>query len=225
MFVKAPLRIQVYKEKLPNISLPPEPVVTRWGTWLEAAIFYTDNYHHIKNIVSDFAESSESITKCKNLFHKKEITEQLAFIKANYSFLSKHITQLETSQMVLTEAINIVDITETYLKSVPGPTGKTILNKFNNVISKNDGYRKLVAVSKILSNIQSDVDTDCDLNLTGEQISALKYAPITSVDVERSFSSYKEILTDRRQKFTVENIEKHAIIKWHSMATNENDNY
>jgi hypothetical protein len=32
VFIKAPLRVQVYREKLPGIPLPPEPVLTRWGT-------------------------------------------------------------------------------------------------------------------------------------------------------------------------------------------------
>lgn len=33
------------------------------------------------------------------------------------------------------------------------------------------------------------------------------YAPVVSVDLERSFSQYKRILTDRRQNFTFGNIE------------------
>jgi hypothetical protein len=43
-------------------------------------------------------------------------------------------------------------------------------------------------------------------------IGKLKYAPITTVDVERSFSAYKNILSDRRHNFTMANIEQHLII-------------
>ena len=32
------------------------------------------------------------------------------------------------------------------------------------------------------------------------------YAPLTAVDVERSFSAYKNLLTDRRNRLTQENI-------------------
>jgi len=39
-------------------------------------------------------------------------------------------------------------------------------------------------------------------------MSSLKYCPITSVEVERSFSMEKAILTDRRQGFQMENLEK-----------------
>lgn len=220
IFVKAPLRVQLYKERLPKVPLPPQPVLTRWGTWLEAAIFYADNYNNIKNIILDFENTADCITKCKNLFEKQEIKEQLAFIKAHYSLLSLCIKELETKHMSLVDAIDIVNRCESELKCVPGAVGKIVLNKFNSVISKNHGYQVLVAVSKILTGEHSNRETNFVNTLNPQQIASLKFAPITSVDVERSFSAYKEILSDRRQKFTVENLEKHLIIKWYSTVTN-----
>jgi hypothetical protein len=50
VFLKAPLRREVYTEKCPNLKLPPEPVLTRWGTWLEAAVFYQENFTTIKDV-------------------------------------------------------------------------------------------------------------------------------------------------------------------------------
>jgi hypothetical protein len=50
VFLKAPLRREVYTEKCPNLKLPPEPVLTRWGTWLEAAVFYQENFTAIKDV-------------------------------------------------------------------------------------------------------------------------------------------------------------------------------
>jgi hypothetical protein len=32
IFLKAPHRISLYKEKMPHLPLPPNPVITRWGT-------------------------------------------------------------------------------------------------------------------------------------------------------------------------------------------------
>jgi hypothetical protein len=65
-------------------------------------------------------------------------------------------------------------------------------------------------VSTYLLNYDDNNDLD------PEHISSLKYAPIISVDVERTFSSYKNILSDRRQKFSVQNLEKHLIINWYN---------
>uniref|UniRef100_A0A8D8LAV1 HAT C-terminal dimerisation domain-containing protein n=1 Tax=Cacopsylla melanoneura TaxID=428564 RepID=A0A8D8LAV1_9HEMI len=42
--------------------------------------------------------------------------------------------------------------------------------------------------------------------------SKFKYCPMTSVDVERSFSSYKYILEDRRHRFTMENLGKIMVL-------------
>jgi hypothetical protein len=38
-----------------------------------------------------------------------------------------------------------------------------------------------------------------------------KFAPITSCEVERSFSKYKSILVDNRQCFKVENLEQYLV--------------
>jgi len=38
IFKKSPSRVQIFKTHAPNIPLPPEPVITRWGTWLNASI-------------------------------------------------------------------------------------------------------------------------------------------------------------------------------------------
>lgn len=54
---------------MPNISLPPESILTRWGTWLEAAVFNCDNFDGLKNVIHKLSEdkSSTSIEKCKNM--------------------------------------------------------------------------------------------------------------------------------------------------------------
>ena len=39
-----------------------------------------------------------------------------------------------------------------------------------------------------------------------------KYAPISSVDVERSFSVYKNMLADNRRSFVFENLSKSLVV-------------
>jgi hypothetical protein len=48
VFLKAPTRVQRYRELLPEKPLLPEPILTRWGTWLNAALFYNENFDSIK---------------------------------------------------------------------------------------------------------------------------------------------------------------------------------
>ena len=48
IFIKSPLRVQKFKEEAPTLPLPPQPTVTRWGTWLDTANYYCTNYREIE---------------------------------------------------------------------------------------------------------------------------------------------------------------------------------
>ncbi|XP_054745659.1 uncharacterized protein LOC129250819 [Anastrepha obliqua] len=50
-FVKSAARRQLVKQANPNITLPPEPIVTRWGTWLQACDYYADKFDALKSVV------------------------------------------------------------------------------------------------------------------------------------------------------------------------------
>jgi hypothetical protein len=100
--VKAPLRVQHFKRALPNVSLPPEPVLTRWGTWLDAAVYYANNFQDFKKIVLDFTNTTtKAIRDCKDVMQRQELQNNLVFIKANYNFVSKTIEYLEKQQLLL----------------------------------------------------------------------------------------------------------------------------
>lgn len=57
IFLKAPSRVELFKEKYPSAPLPPQPIVTRWGTWLKAVEYYTKTYEAFKTTVNGFDES------------------------------------------------------------------------------------------------------------------------------------------------------------------------
>lgn len=44
ILLKAPSRVAVYKEVVADAPLPPVPILTRWGTWITATLFYADNW-------------------------------------------------------------------------------------------------------------------------------------------------------------------------------------
>lgn len=43
VFVKAPKRRKQLKQVCPRLKAPPSPIVTRWGTWLDANSYFEDN--------------------------------------------------------------------------------------------------------------------------------------------------------------------------------------
>jgi hypothetical protein len=64
---------------MPDIPLPPQPVVTRSGTWLDAAMYYTDNFEGFKKVILDFSEStSQSIKDCQTVLENQEIKQSFS---------------------------------------------------------------------------------------------------------------------------------------------------
>lgn len=210
VFVKAPLRVQVYNEKLPGIPLPPEPILTRWGTWLNCVNFIADNYAGIKDVICEFdPHSSISIKKCIDIFNNPALIKQVAHIQANYVCIAAAITKLEARGMPLHESTEIVKLLEEKINNSKVVAPK-IKDKFEYVLNKNQGFKKLIKINDVIQGIDLDENVD-NIELDPNVIVKFKFAPITSCEVERSFSAYKHILSDRRQSFTTDNLEKYLI--------------
>ena len=39
---------EMFHDKAPDVPLPPQPVVTRWGTWITAAFYYAKHFTTIQ---------------------------------------------------------------------------------------------------------------------------------------------------------------------------------
>ena len=107
--MNAPSRSRIFKNEAPNIPLPSQPILTRWGTWLDAANYYCENYEIIKNIINKLDENdASSIKKAKDIINNADLKANLAFISSNYSFLSTYITRLEKQNMMQSESNSVV---------------------------------------------------------------------------------------------------------------------
>ena len=77
--------------------------------------------------------------------------------------------------------------------------------KFSKVIGKNVGLETI----KNINNILAGSCANAEVSLSSEAIASFKFSPITSVDVERSFSQYKSLFWQNRQSFLFINLKKH----------------
>ena len=138
---------------------------------------------------------------CFFQFFKKSpnLRADLAFIKANLSLLPHYITKLEEQGMELME--DALD----KLSRIPGYYGEELKTKLDNVLKKNPGFDHIKSISKVLSG------TSTTLPEGPTDVAMFKYCPTASVDVERSFSLYKNILTDKRHSLTKESLKKFMI--------------
>jgi hypothetical protein len=113
--MKSPLQVQKFKEEAPTLPLPPQPIVTRWGTWLDAANYYCTNYSEIQKIFNKFDTKDSSSTKSVQDLFSVTMSRNLVYIQANFCGISKSITRLETVGIQLCDAINIVKQIESEL--------------------------------------------------------------------------------------------------------------
>jgi hypothetical protein len=80
-FLKCPARIQFFRKKAPNISLPPQTVLTRWGTWLNAANYYCEHFETLKEIIFGLnREDATSIEKNQDFMDNCDLKNDLLYI-------------------------------------------------------------------------------------------------------------------------------------------------
>lgn len=212
VFVKAPSRTKCFKDKAPGVALPPEPILTRWGTWLTACIYYCDNFQIVREVVNSFDRAdAKAIGSAQDLFSDPEIEGKLACIKSNFAFLPETITHLEKSCMPLEMSIELVNSAENCINNVNAEFGEPVRQKLKFVLGKNKGFQTMCQIACILSGKEFKMDI-FDEDLTASDIVFFKYAPITSVEVERSFSKYKTVLADNRRSFTFDNLRMTMVV-------------
>lgn len=110
--------------------------------------------------------------------------------------------------MVLQEAVKIMEDAVQKVSVVPGEVGSVVSTKMQSVLNKNPGYPTLVTLSRLFNG----ENVEPPKSIIPSRIPLYKYAPLTSCEVERSFSIYKNILSDRRLCMTAEHLEKYIII-------------
>lgn len=79
------------------IPLPPQPVLTRRGTWLTAAFYYCKHFSTIKNIIMKLDKNDmTSIEKVIDLIADPDLELNLVYIKSNFGSLPNSITRLKS---------------------------------------------------------------------------------------------------------------------------------
>ena len=90
--------------KFSAIGYPLQPVPTRWGSWLNAALYYTKNLL----IVGSFVGSGILVTQAKLSLQKSSLTGQLLKIKDQYECLIKLIEKMESVKYTIKEAVQAI---------------------------------------------------------------------------------------------------------------------
>lgn len=114
------------------------------------------------------------------------------------------IASLEEPGLTINRALDLLDAVEDKLKGILGALGAKFRDKIRDTLSRNPDLPVFRSVASVLVGNGGTLP----LGLTPLDAANLKFCPLVSVDIERTFSSYKNMLTDRRLSLTKENISK-----------------
>lgn len=206
IFLKAPSRVAVFRKHLPGVPLPPEPVITRWGTWLSAASYYVKHFEGFKRVVKELEDDSASVKTAKALVEIPTLFPQLLFVESNFKDIPGIIESFQSESVELRTSVEkMKSISDTVY---PGATGKKIEEKIKAVLGRNCGWEEVNNIVAILSGEEATMKEGWE----AADVLAMKYAPATSADVERTFSKMKYLLSDRRLGFSMESVSAHLML-------------
>lgn len=92
--------------------------------------------------------------------------------------------------------------------ALPEVFPRKLQEKIENILNKNPGFKPLCQIDSFINGTAELLPETISANIAPK----FKYCPVTSVDVERSFSTYKNILNDRRHNLTTEHLEQYLVV-------------
>lgn len=193
---KSHTRRQLYSE-ICGIPFPPDVIEIRWNTWLEAAFYYATHFSKIELFIHALENDSKAVENLKKCMEESEELQEKLFDIHKYKFLTQAIIRLQKTGLTVPEQLLILSSVENKLRGA-------VLLKLKSSLSKNpdvDFFEKLPVDQKIICN----------------------YVPMTSADVERSFSIYRYILSERRHRLTESNLSMLNVIQFNNFISDEKE--
>lgn len=83
------------------IGVPPQPVVTRWSSWLKAAFYYADHFPQVCEIVGPFEGDGLIVKKAKQAVAQSGLPISLMALKRSYASLTDFVIHFESDKMTI----------------------------------------------------------------------------------------------------------------------------
>uniref|UniRef100_A0A1I8BPI4 Pentatricopeptide repeat-containing protein n=1 Tax=Meloidogyne hapla TaxID=6305 RepID=A0A1I8BPI4_MELHA len=84
--------------------MPPKPVITRWGTWIDAVSFYCENFEAVVDCLNP--KDASCISESQKCF-TQDVWQAMAYIQSNFGTISQSITKLEAHGLTIQESMEI----------------------------------------------------------------------------------------------------------------------
>ena len=90
-----------------GLQSPLDPVITRWATWLRAALYYSENLPAVRTIVNNSTSAGLLVSRAKNAINVEDLVPNLVKIN-QYRTLAANVEFLEGSSCTITEAYGLL---------------------------------------------------------------------------------------------------------------------
>ena len=181
------------KKDFHDAGLPssPDPVITRWATWLRAALYYNENLPAVRTIVNNCTSASLLVSRAKDAINVEDL------VKINqYRTLAANIEFLEASACTISEAYGL-------LKNMQFDDDPCAIKNY---------------IKKRLCNSDLEAIINCtSLTIDPTSYALLQKAQPTSGAVERSFSVLSKLLRKNRN-FDVKNVKKYMMLYYNKKS-------
>ena len=98
------------KKDFHDAGLPssPDPVITRWATWLRAALYYSENLPAVRTIVNNWTSAGFLVSRAKDAINVEDLVPDLVQIN-QYRTLVANVEFLEGSACTITEPYGLLN--------------------------------------------------------------------------------------------------------------------
>ena len=175
-----------------GLPSPPDPVITRWATWLRAALYYSENLPAVRTLVNNWTSAGLLISRAKDAINVEGLVSDLVKIN-QYRTLAANV---ELSSCTITKAYGL-------LKNMPFDDDPCAIKDY---------------IDKRLSNPDLETIINCtNLTIDPTSYALLQKAQPTSAAVERSFSMLNKLLRKDRN-FDVTNLKKYMMLYYNKTS-------
>ena len=175
-----------------GLPFPADPVITRWRTWLGAALYYSECLPAVCTIVNNWTSAGLLVSKAKDAINVKDLVPDLVKIDQCRTLAAnvENVEFLKGSACTITEAYGLL----------------------KNMQLNDDPCAIKNYIRKRLSN----TDLETIINCTNSTIDPTSYALLqkarsTSATVEKSFSMLRKLLRKDRN-FDVKNVKSYMML-------------
>lgn len=219
VYSKSRRRTDAFKTALPNVPLPPRPITTRWGTWIEACQYYCLHYEEVEGVFLNLLPDSSAVERLQDCLDRPWNQEKFEEISQHFSCLVTTIKQLQKRGCSLAQVCEIVAKLREELEN-DMEIDEEICEKVERVFDNNEGLLAMINVNDCISN---GVMQNLPDNWDNEDARRMKFAPLTCSDVERSFSIYKAYYRSHRQSMNFLTLAQHMVINYNQNIGRKED--